>query len=186
MTRSTKPAGPGGAPRRGSRGARFKDLPAWVQAVTAILGVVLAAIGVILTGIQITREPTPAPTPIVIKPEAFIQQVTIDAGQVKAKGGFRNVDLAAEVILFVGRPDDVADAPWLPVEATVNAQSSAPGVRVDGGWDALRPLIEKGRLTWQAFVVPAGSGVTDSYADIRTRGPDSSLVLAASKVFHTE
>jgi hypothetical protein len=180
-------AAPDDAPGRPGGRSRFKDLPTWVQAVTAILGVVIAAIGVTLTGIQIMREPTPAPTPIVVKPEAFIQQVTIDAGEVKARGEFRNVDLAAEVILFVGRPDGVVGAPWLPVEARVSSSpSSTSGARVNGGWDALRPIVERGRFTWQAFVVPAGSGATDGYADIRTRGPDSSLVLAASEPFRTE
>jgi hypothetical protein len=156
-----------------------------VQAVTAVIGVLLAGIGVVLTGIQVLDVREPTPTPIVIKPEAFIEQVTIDEGQVKAKGQFKNVDLAAEVILFVGRPDGIVDAPWLPVQAKATSPSAVPGVRVDGGWDALRPLTERGRFTWQAFVVPAGSGATDGYADIRKRGPDSSLVLAKSATVQT-
>jgi hypothetical protein len=172
---------PTGSPRRG----RFKDLPVWVQAVTAILGVVLAAIGVGLTAIQL-QDRQPTPTPIVLQPEAFIQQVTIDADQVKASGRFRNVDLAAQIVLFMGCASDTGDRLCLPVQASVSPQAAAPGVLVDGDWSALRPFIEKQALTWWATVVPAGIGATDGLADIRIHGPTSSFVIAASEPFRTE
>ena len=98
---------------------------------------------------------------------------------------FHNVDVAAEVILFVGRPKGVADARWLPVEAVVRPSGSAAGGRVDGRWSAIRPFLEQGPFTWRALVVPAGSGATDGYADIKANGPESADVLASSAEFFT-
>lgn len=159
---------------------RFTDIPAWIQAVTAVAAVVVAAIGVIYS---MNRPPDKDP-PIVERPEAFIAQVTIDADEVSANGEFRFVDLASEVILFVRKADDTRQPSWLPVEADASADPADTGERVNGTWDAKFP-IEPGRFIWLALVVPAGSGVEDGYADVRERGPDSPLVLAASEEFRT-
>jgi hypothetical protein len=147
--------------------------------------VLIAALGLGLAAMQAFRGQPPVPTPIVIKAEAFIEQVTVDNGEIQATGRFRNVDVAAEVILFVGRPATESDARWLPVEAQVTPQASALGSRVDGKWEALRPFTEQGRFSWRALVVPAGSGAADGYEDVKVNGPASDLVLASSEEWQT-
>jgi hypothetical protein len=185
MAQPNRPPGrsPASPPRRGL--ARFRELPKWTQGWIAALGLVIAALGLGLTALQVFRVKEPAPTPIVIKPEAYIEEVTVSNGEIAALGAFRNVDIAAEVVLFVGRPTGVADARWLPVEAVVHPQASATGPRVDGQWSALRPFVEQGPFTWRALVVPAGSGATDGYEDIKANGPNSEDVLATSAEFRT-
>lgn len=184
MTRSTEP--PAGRRRRARSSAaeRFGDLPTRIQLLIAALGLLIAALGVTFAGMQALKE-DPAPTAIVIRPEAFIVEVVTGGGEVTANGSFRNVDLASEVILFVGHPADEPGAAWLPVEAEAAPAPSATGERVSGVWEALRPFDDDGRFGWQVYVVPAGSGATDGYADIRERGPESELVLAASEEFFT-
>ncbi len=184
-----------GPPRKAGRGAArrskpripLSEYPAWVSAVTGIVAVVVAAIGVGFTAIQVLGDDEPTPTPIVIRPSATISRVVIDGGEIRAAGAFSDVDLGAEVILFIGRPDGIDGAPWLPVEATTDPPAAgAAGSRIDGVWDALRPAINEGAFVWQVVVVPAGSGANDGYADIRARGAESDLVLASSEVFRTE
>jgi hypothetical protein len=157
-------------------------LPLWFQATSAVIGAVLATAGVVLAFVQLGDEEPERPTS---KPEAFIEQVAVDSDQVVANGRFRLVDLSTEVILFVRRAEISDEAPWLPVEASATADEDASGERVDGRWDASFPLNEQGSFVWQVLVVAAVSGVGDVYADIRKRGPDSQLVLAASEVFRT-
>ena len=168
--------------RRRKKGvvARFRELPPWTQAWTAVLGLVIAGLGL---AYQVFGDKAPSPTPIVIKPEAFISRVTFGDGQVEAFGGFRDVDVGAEVVLFIGRPAGQTDTRWLPIEATVTPDATATGDRVDGAWQALRPFTEGGQLSCFAIVVPAGSGAADGYEDIRENGPSSALVLAASPEF---
>lgn len=172
------------SPRRSGR-ARFRDLPLWAQGWIGAFGVLIAALGLGLTAIQVFKDKEASPTPIVVRPEASIEEVTVANGEIAALGTFRNVDVAVEVILFVGRPKGTADARWLPVEAAVSPQASAAGARVDGRWSALRPFLEQVPFTWRALVVPAGSGATDAYEDIKVHGPDSADVLAASAEFFT-
>lgn len=176
---------PGDVPGTPANKRRFRELPPWIQPWTAVIGVAIAAIGLGFTAIQIVGDRGPGPTPIVIKAEAFIEQVTVDNGEIEASGRFRNVDVLAEVILFVGRPAGESDARWLPVEARVTPQPSAAGVRTDGLWQAIRPFTEQGRFSWRALVVPATQGVNDGYEDIKAKGPESELVIAASEEWQT-
>lgn len=180
--RRSSPAGPrpGGL---GTAARRFRELPPWIQGWTAVVGVLIAGLGLGLTAIQVFGERGPGPTPVVLKPQAFIEEVLISAGAVEAHGGFRAVDVEAEVILLIGRPTGATDERWLPVEA--NVTPAGEGERVDGTWDAVRPFSDGGRFAWRVLVVPATSGVTDGYEDIRRNGPDSELVLAASEEFVT-
>lgn len=151
-----------------------------------MIGIAIAAIGLGFTAIQVLGDRAPEPTPIVIKPEAFIEVVTVESGRVEATGGFRSVDIASEVVLFIGRPLGVEDARWVPVEAAITAQPSVSGGRVDGRWTALRPFAEPGRFSWRALVVPAGNAVAaEGYEDIKVNGPLSEDVLATSEEFVT-
>lgn len=186
MDQPDRPQPPGDETRpRPRRAVPFNELPAWVQAGTAVIGVVVAAVGVVLTGIQVLGTKEPTPTPIVIRAEAFITRVTPGTDEVAANGPFRNVDPASEVILFAGIVDDVADAKWLPVEATLTPSTAATRGRVDGVWSALRPLSEPGAYSWVVLVAPAGSGAADGYADIKLNGPESDLVIWASEIYRT-
>ncbi len=186
----SSPGSPAKAPRSAAKRSRSRiplsEYPAWVSAITGIVAVLVAAIGVTFTAIQVLGDDPPAATPIVIKPSATISRVVVDGAEIRASGDFSQVDLDAEVILFIGRPEETDGAPWLPVEATTEPPAAgAAGSRVNGIWGALRPLTETGAFVWQVLVVPAGSGASDGYADIRARGADSDLVLAASEPFRT-
>jgi hypothetical protein len=163
----------------------LRELPSWVLPWTAVIGVAIAALGLGITAIQVFGGGPAVPTPIIIKPEAFIDEVTIANDQVTAAGRFRSVEVASEVVLFIGRPVGVDDARWLPVEAVIKPQPSAAGSRVDGLWTAVRPFSDQGKFAWRALVVPAGSGASDAYEDIRLRGPESADVLATSDEFVT-
>jgi len=185
----TSGAAPGSRPP-GTKRPRTRnpvaDYPAWVQAVTAVLALLVAIVGVVFTGIQIFGDKAVA-TPIVIKAEAFIEAVTVGDTEVTGRGQFRNVDLAAEEILFIGKLESETPGVWLPVEADVQPEptASAGGERVSGAWEAVRPYLEHGAYEWRVVVVPAGSGAGDGLADLKANGADASIVLAASAPFRT-
>jgi hypothetical protein len=187
MTPSPERAGSRPSKRRKQPLFKRPDGPAWIQALTAVAAVILTGVGLVFTGIGIFGTKAPNPTPIVITPTASISRVTVGEAEVSAAGSFENLDLDSEVVLFVGRPESGGDRPWVPVEAQIEARPvpTAAQVRASGIWNAVRPFTETGVFTWQALVVPAGSGAADAYADIKLHGPDSDLVIASSEVYRT-
>lgn len=180
-----------GTTRRSTRGrkadggvaARFGDLPTRVQLLFGGIGLLIATAGVVFAGMQALKT-TPQPTPIVLKPEAFIKEVITGGGEVAANGSFWNVDLTSEMILLVGHAEGLNTAPWVPFPANA-APDEGIGERVDGRWDALGPYNDTGRFAWQVIVIEGTGGAAGSIPDISEDGPETKGVVWASQVFLT-
>jgi len=172
-----------GRKAEGGVAARFGDLPTRVQLLFGGIGLLIAATSVVFAGMQAFKS-TPQPTPIVLKPEAFISRVVIGDGEVAADGSFENVDLTSEMILLVGHAEGLNTAPWVPFPANAKPDE-ALGARVDGLWDALGPYAETGRFAWQVIVIEAKGGPAGSIPDVSEDGPETEGVLWASEVFTT-
>ena len=157
-----------------------------MQAVAAIAGVLLTAL-VVLGIVQNRDDPTAAATPVPPPAQASVtlEVVTTGPSEVRGNGSYAELDPRSQVVLFMGRPLDVAEAEWIPVPAALAPQSEVDG-RSAGHWEATWPGAPEGRWQWFALVAPAAAGAGDAYADLRRNGPDSDLALARSEPQSTD
>jgi hypothetical protein len=165
----------------------FDGLAAWLSAGAAVAGVLLTAVGVF--GLA-TREPASSPTPTATgsvaagaTPGVTLSAVTTDDNEVSADGTFQALDPEADAVLLIGQPAGT-EQEWLPVVATLFAQSVEPNGRQSGDWHAARPGVQ-GRYVWYAVIAPRPAGAGDPYADLRENGPNSNDVGAASEPLTT-
>lgn len=173
-------------PAGGAKSGRFDNVPAWLQGIAALAGVVLTAAGLFgIAGLNSAPGASPSaasqapPMPLVT-----LDSVTTDANQVIGAGSYVGLHPDRNAVLFIGQPSE-GDAQWLPVVAVLTATSTADDGTQRGEWEAIRPAVA-GRYTWYAVMGPRQSGADDPYADLRARGPDSEIIDAASEPVTTE
>lgn len=190
MTDGSTGQAPAPAPGTPKRRVPLDAIPVWLQAIAALLGVVVTAVGVF--GLVRGPDASPSLIPVTAPPSAAaavavtLDAVTTDPAEVRGAGSFAGIDPASEVVLFVGQPVADPGADWLPVVAALNAATTRPDGRQNGRWEAARPnTAPTTRYTWYAVVAPKAGGAADPYADLRENGPVSELVRAASQPYST-
>jgi len=162
-----------------------------MQGIAALAGVILTAVGVFgLVNARPAATPTTSTTnptdTAPLAPVVTLESVTTSPTEVRGLGSFLALDPASDAILLVGQPQDDPSAVWLPVLASTLPATTAPDGRQNGRWEAGRPnTAPDARYTWYAVVAPKAAGAGDGLADLRARGPHSSLVLAASQAIVT-
>ena len=161
-------------------GERVRDLPAWLSAIAAIMGVAITAL--VTFGIVTNAGPAAVitPPPGAPAPRVTIETVDLNTQQVQGAGAFENIDPQSQQVLFVGRPHDQADALWVAVEASL-APKVQSGALVSGRWNAARPAPPPSPgYQWSAIVWPNSSGAAGN-EDLQRNGPASQYVIARSE-----
>jgi hypothetical protein len=192
MTDGSTGQAPGATPEAPKRRVPLDAIPVWLQAIAALLGVLVTAVGVF--GLVRGPDASPSTVPVSAPPSApapaavavTLDLVTTEQAEVRGAGSFAGIDPASEVVLFVGQPVADPGADWLPVVAELNPATTRPDGRQNGRWEAARPNTAPAtRYTWYAVVAPKADGAADPYADLREKGPASELVQAASQPYST-
>ncbi|HUG47829.1 MAG TPA: hypothetical protein VMP67_05395 [Candidatus Limnocylindria bacterium] len=169
-------------PEPESLGQRLQALPAWLQAVAAVAGVLLTAL--IAFGILRNPDgpppPPPPPATADARPLVSLESVVSGQGEVRGSGAYQNLDPETQGVLFIGQPVDASGADWLPVVANLATDGVASSGPRNGRWEAVRPGVPSEPYRWYAVVAPASAGAGDVYEDLRANGPESEFVLAAS------
>lgn len=180
---------------------RFGRLtPQWLQGMAAILAAVVglgtlvnqwgeggktpAATTSTLAG-PATTSTTSSAAPRSEPSRAVLESVLVGPDDVRASGSFRDVDLDIEAVLLIGQPASDPTAEWAPVIAETSPTSTNADGLATGRWSAMRPTTGSAPYLWYAVIAPTSGGATDSYADLRERGPESELVKALSEPFVT-
>jgi hypothetical protein len=153
-----------------------RGAPPWLSASAAIVGTILTAIGVF----NLIDKPVPSPTPVV--PQVTLTSVVVSETEVAGNGTYSGVNPDVNKILFMGRPKDAQNDPWLTAAAVLAPQAEANNIEA-GEWQAARQPAVLG-FRWFAVVVPASAGAVGN-EDLRVNGPESEYVIAASEPFET-
>jgi hypothetical protein len=161
---------------------RLRELPPWISAFTAVLAVILSAIGVF----GLISHPTPSVAPsspgtdagTAGQPRVTLETVVVGGQTVEGIGAFERVNPALSDIVFIGRPADAPSDTWLATEANMTPLASAATGALDGRWSAARALPTT-PYQWYAILWPAAAGAAGS-EDLTLNGPDSEFVQAKS------
>ena len=175
--------------------------PHWLQGAAALLAAVVSAVGLwyaisnrgsgadstipTISGTGSGIVSTSSGNLISQGASATLESVTVGPDEIRATGLFRDVDLQVESVLLIGQPTSDPAAEWLPVVAETSPTNRSASGRESGRWNAIRPTTGAVPYSWYAVVAPKGGGATDSYADLREKGPNSELVKALSEPFRT-
>lgn len=174
------------AARRRLVPARFDWAPGWIQALAAILTLVL---GVITAwGLLGTGDP-PAPTAgaSATPGTAELEAVVILEGweEVGADlvlfGTFENVNLGTDAIYLMGKPRTQEGPPFTTLRADATALETFPVNLANGEWQFVRPPEYRG-FAWQAGVYDRPFGSNDVLAELREHGPEAEGIDAVSEV----
>lgn len=150
-------------------------VPSWLQAIAAIIAILIPLLGI---NAVLSRDDVA---------EAVASVTTMQHGPdgVRSEGDYRALRIGEEEIFIIGRPGDDAEADQF---TTVRAQRTptetdeAAGTE-DGTWTARMPIDITEPWTFQVLIARAGvQGIDDPglLEELRTSGPDASVVLHAS------
>jgi hypothetical protein len=171
-------------------GIAVSEMPAWLQAVAALIGVAITALGafgVIQMQAGGPSEQASAAGGTSGTVVVSLDTVTVAEAEVRGRGSFTFIDPASQAIVFIGKPADDPAADWVPVVATLEAVTTEPDGRQSGRWEAIRPAGTGGiAYTWFAVVAPLAGGAANPYEDLRADGPESGSVSASSQAARTD
>jgi hypothetical protein len=187
----TEPRKPRRAPARKPLPARFDWVPGWVQAVVAVLTLLLAvatAWGLIdanrneATNPPATATaPAPSATQVALEPKLIVDVWDEDGSDWILNGDFENVNLGTQAIYLVGRPKDDNSALFAILRADAIALFTFPVNLANGEFLLRRPGDLQG-YTWKLLVDSAALGSGDALKDLRENGPEAEGVLAVTDV----
>jgi hypothetical protein len=182
------------SPRQPTSSPGFLDrVPSWVQAVVAVLTLllsVLTAYGIAGRGGTPTASATMPSAPAGSQASALTPRVVLlnvrEAPQVKGVGEFENLDLAVDAIILIGIPAQGSDQAAVALRGEPTAVATiGPGL-TNGVWQAIRPTSATG-LAWQAFIYPAAAlGASGGLDDLKVHLANAEGVKAASEVVQPE
>jgi hypothetical protein len=169
-------------PRLGWR-SRVDAVPPWIQAFTAVLAVVLAAVGIWVGIDQKAQDGATGTVPAAPyqAPIATIRGFVIGPDSFTLSGDYQHLQPARETLYIVARPTEDALADWVPVEAQLTSVASSMAGYEDGTWTARVPAPPPTRWTVAPAILPgSGSalGLTDGLDGLRQFGASAPGVIA--------
>jgi hypothetical protein len=171
-----QPVAPAGEPRQ------RRDIPAWLQAIAALLTVGVSAVALILGLNQVNPGPSSPPAgSAATGPQVEVTGFTVSGEGIEVSGWYRALRPAEETLYLVARPREEPDRDWLPVRADLRSTAVSGEVQ-DGDWSAFLPVPAGAEFAVQPLVLPGvpGSGATSGQLElVRAAGARADGVISS-------
>ena len=159
-------------PARSQR-SLLEIVPAWIQALTALAGLVVTVLGIGYLTRSDGGDPPAAR-------EVWIVQSSVGS-EVSGSGEYRGLRIGEEEIVLLVAVEGEDRLIPVKAEREPDAAATSPGIEA-GDWEAVA-LISANAATLQPIFVPAGifGAGGDALEQLATEGADADFVIAAGE-----